>query len=62
MVKCNDDNIQRDVKDSPRAVQHNHHLNSMTGDHIETNAKGEISRLEGYERHNDTDGSGRQLG
>ena len=58
MVKCNDDNIQQDVK----AVQHNHHLNSMTGDHIETNAKGEISRLEVYERHNDTDGSGRQLG
>ena len=49
MVKCNDDNIRWDVKDS--AVQHNHHLNSMTGNHIETSAKGEISRLEVYERH-----------
>ena len=50
MVKCNDNNIQWDVKDSHRAVQRSHHLNSKTGDPIETSAKGEISRPEAYEK------------
>ena len=62
MVTYNDNNIQWDVTDSHRAVQRNHHLNSKTGDPIETSAKGEISRPEAYENHTDTDGSGRQLG
>ena len=61
MTTNNDNNIQWDVKDSHRAVQRNHHLNSKTGNLIETSAKGEISRPEVYKRHNDTDGSGRQL-
>ena len=46
MVTYNDNNIQWDVTDSHRAVQRNHHLNSKTGDPIETSAKGEISRPE----------------
>ena len=35
-----------DVTDSHYAVQRNHHLNSKTGNHIETSTKGEISRAE----------------
>ena len=62
MVTCNENNIQWDVMDNHRVVQRNHHLNAKTGDPIETSAKGEISRPEAYENHNDTDGSGRQLG
>ena len=62
MATCIDDTIQWDVKDSQCAVQRNHNLNSKTGNLIETSAKGEISRPEVYENHNDTDGSGRQLG
>ena len=62
MVTCNDNNIRWDVKDSHCVVQRNRHLNSKTGDPIETSAKGEISRPEAYENHTDTDGSGRQLG
>ena len=62
MATCIDDTIQWDVKDSQCAVQRNHNLNSKTGNLIETSAKGEISRPDVYENHNDTDGSGRQLG
>ena len=62
MATCIDDTIQWDVKDSQCAVQRNHNLNSKTGNFIETSAKGEIPRSEVYERHTDTDGSGRQLG
>ena len=43
--------LQQDVMDSHRAVQHNPNLSSMTGNQFETSAKGEISRLEIYERH-----------
>ena len=62
MVTYNDNNIHWDVTDSHSAVQRNHHLNSKTGDPIETSAKREISRPEAYKNHTDTDGSGRQLG
>ena len=40
-----------DVMDSHCTVQRNPNLNSMTGNRFETSAKGEISRLEIYERH-----------
>ena len=40
-----------DVMDSHCAVQRNPNLNSMTENRFETSAKGEISRLEIYERY-----------
>ena len=43
--------LKRDVMDSHCTVQRNPNLNSMTGNRFETSAKGEISRLEIYERH-----------